>query len=121
MKKSTGKKVRKDVRDRIVEVLLREASPVSIYYIAKKLNVSPSSVLYQLGKLVDAGIVLKTDDGYILQPMFYYKEFWDELAEEIIRLFDFLEEYSVGNPDLIELLHQITKILTKTKNKVGKL
>jgi len=101
--------------EKIIRYLF-ENGPSTIYAISKKTNLSTSSVFNYIKYLYDKGIVIKTrDNKYCLQPLFYEKEFWLELEDYLMPLLNLINDYVIGEPDLIIMLYFIVDILYKNK------
>jgi len=98
--------------------MIHTGKPISAYWLANELKANKSSIYSTLRRLETEGIVIRTDRGYMLQPMFYSREFWDEIAEKLLLVIDTIDGYSIIDKiDYISVLSMSIQILTKIKNR----
>jgi len=101
----------KEKEDKIFNCLLFSRKPKTIYAISKETAINPSSIFNYLKKLHEKGVVIKVDDKYLLQPLFYERGFWEELEDYLMPILSLIKDYSVDDPDLLSILYYLCKII----------
>ena len=103
----------------IFQVLLKAKEPITIYRMAKLIDLNPSSIYASINKLEKNQIVRKMDSGYILHPMFYDKTFWSNLSDRIMPAFELIKEYSdiEDISEIISIFFIIINILSEKYNR----